>query len=264
MKILSFVLFSLFSAISVAEQHIETIQLNHRLAVEVLSEIQAFLPEQATARAFNDLIIVKAEQDVILNIKHLIRKLDTPPQRLRITVLKTYDVLTDLQNTQIAADIDVHDRDIAGSVSIHSWSTKDTKNNEQFYRAQGLANHPISISMGDEIPQAEQYLILRRDGDLAVQTDTRYINIESGFKAIARILPNHQVILDIHPRFSEFSNQNGIINSSQIITSLAGPVGTWLEIGQIDNEKNIRKYETTTYRSHDKKQQHIYIKVEQL
>ena len=71
-------------------------------------------------------------------------------------------------------------------------------------------------------------------------------------------------MLDIHPQFSEFSNQNGIINNSQIMTNLSGPVGTWLELGQIDNEKNIRKQGTTTYSSHDKKQQHIYIKVEQL
>tara|TARA_R110002111_G_scaffold197421_4_gene263124 strand:+ start:1198 stop:1950 length:753 start_codon:yes stop_codon:yes gene_type:complete len=247
-----------------AQQNIETIQLNHRLAVEVLPEIQAFLPEKSTARAFNNSIIVKAEQDVIRDIKQLIHKLDTPPQRLRITVLKTFDVLHDMQNSQIAADIDVHDRDISGSVSLHTWSTKDTKNNEQFYRAQGLTNQPISISMANDIPQSEQYLILRHDGNLAVQTETSYLNIDSGFKAVARILPNQHVILDVHPRFSEFSNQSGIINSSQIITSLSGPIGTWLELGQIDNEKNIRKYGTTTYRSHDNKQQHIYIKVDQL
>ncbi len=264
MKPIAFFLLSLFSTISFAEQRIETIQLNHRLAVEVLTEVQAFLPEPATARAFNDFIIVKAEQDVIQSIKQLIHQLDTPPQRLHITVLKTYDVLHDLQASQIAADIDVHDRDIAGSVSIQRWSTRDTKNNEQFYRAQGIANQPILISMGEEVPQSEQYLVLRRGGDLAVQTETSYLNIDSGFRAVARILPNYHVILDIHPQFSEFSNQDGIINRSQIITRLSGPIGTWLELGQIDNEKNIRKYGTTTYRSHDKKQQHIYIKVDQL
>jgi hypothetical protein len=264
MKVLLFTLLTLFSSISSAEQKIETIQLNHRLAVEVLPEIQAFLPEKATARAFNDFIIVKAENDVIRSIRQLINKLDTPPQRLRITVLKTYDVLHDLEGHQISADIDVHDRDIAGSVSIHAWSTRDTKNNEQFYRAQGLANKPIFISMGEDIPQSEQYLVLRSDGDLAVQSQTSYLNIDSGFRAVARILPNHHVMLDIHPQFSEFSNQNGIINNSQIMTSLSGPVGTWLELGQIDNEKNIRKQGTTTYSSHHKKQQHIYIKVDQL
>lgn len=264
MKVLLITLLTLFSSISFAEQKIGTIQLNHRLAVEVLPEIQAFLPEKSTARAFNYFIIVKAENDIIQSIRRLINKLDTPPQRLLITVLKTYDVLHDLEGSQISADIDVHDRDISGSAPLHRWSTKDTKNNEQFYRAQGLANKPIFISMGEEIPQSELYLVLRNDGDLAVQSETSYLNIDSDFRAVAHILPNHHVTLDIHPQFSQFSNQTGIINRSQIMTSLSGPVGSWLELGQVDNEKNIRKYGTTTYRSQDKQQQHIYIKVEQL
>ena len=264
MKNILFALLVLFSSSDYADVKIETIQLNHRLAVEVLPEIQAFLPEQATARAFNDFIIVKADTSDLRQIKTLIKQLDTPPQRLRVTVLKTYDVLQDVEQQQISADIDVHDRDLSGSVSIQRWSTQDTKNDEQYYQAQGLANKPIFIDMGEEIPQSEQFLVLRNDGDLAVQTQTEYLNINSGFKAVARILPNHNVTLDIHPRFSAFSNQSGVINRSQIVTSLSGPAGTWLELGQIDNKKDIRKYGTTQYSSHVKKQQHIYIKVDQL
>lgn len=264
MKNILFALFALFSSAVYADVRIETIQLNHRLAVEVLPEIQAFLPEKATARAFNDFIIVKADAAALRQIKTLIKKLDTPPQRLRVTVLKTYDVLHDTEQQQISANVDVRDRDLSGSVSIQRWSTQDSKNDEQYYQAQGLANKPIFIDMGQDIPQSEQYLVLRNDGDLAVQTDTQYLNINSGFRAVARILPNHHVTLDIHPRFSEFSNQSGIINSSQIVTSLSGPAGTWLELGQIDNKKDIRKYGATQYNSHVKKQQHIYIKVDQL
>jgi len=173
-------------------------------------------------------------------------------------------VIQDHEQQAVSAHVDVRDRDLSGSVSIQRWSTQDTKNDEQFYQAQGLANKPIYIDMSQDIPQSEQYLVLRNDGDLAVQTETQYLNINSGFRAVARILPNHHVTLDIHPRFSDFSNQTGVINSSQIVTSLSGPAGTWLELGQIDNKKDIRKYGTTQYNTHVKKQQHIYIKVEQL
>lgn len=264
MKPILFALFFVFSSIAIADAKIETIQLNHRLAVEVLPEIQAFLPEKATARAFNDFIIVKAEPSDLRQIKTLIRQLDTPPQRLLVTVLKTYDVIQDHEQQTVSAHVDVRDRDLSGSVSIQRWSTQDTKNDEQFYQAQGLANKPIYIDMSQDIPQSEQYLVLRNDGDLAVQTETQYLNINSGFRAVARILPNHHVTLDIHPRFSDFSNQTGVINSSQIVTSLSGPAGTWLELGQIDNKKDIRKYGASQYNTHVKKQQHIYIKVEQL
>lgn len=261
MKRLLFALL-LFSLPLMAAPQIDTVQLNHRLAVELLPEIQALLPEKATARAFNNLIIVKAEPNELRQIKQLIRQLDTPPQRLIVTVVKTSRRLHDLESQKISTDINISDRDLSGQVAIHSWSTQDSKQDEQFFQAQGVADKPIVITLGEEIPQTEQYLVLRNDGDLAVQTETDYLNIDHGFRAVARILPNHHVALDIHPRFGERSEQTGVIRSSEVITSLSGPSGTWLELGQIDNQKDINQYGTTRYQTHQKQQQHIYIKVD--
>ena len=72
MKRFLFAPFFVFGSLATAAK-IETIQLNHRLAVEVLPEIHAFLPEKATARALNDFIIVKAEPDDLRQIKTLIK-----------------------------------------------------------------------------------------------------------------------------------------------------------------------------------------------
>ena len=257
MKRFLFSPFFVFGFLATAAK-IETIQLNHRLAVEVLPEIHAFLPEKATARALNYFIIVKAEPDDLRQIKTLIKQLDTPPQQLIVTVLKTYDVLQDHEQQAVSAHVDVRDRDLSGSVSIQRWSTQDTKSDEQFYQAQGLANKPIYIDMSQDISQSKQYLVLRNDDDLAVQTETQYLNINSGFRAVARNIPNHHVTLDIHPRFSDFSNQTGVVNSSQIVTNLSVPAETWLELGQIDNKRDIRKYGTTQSNTHIKTTAHLY------
>lgn len=253
---------ALSSSLAFAQPKLETIQLNHRLATDVLPEIQALLPENATARAFNDVIIIRAEQDTLRQFKELIRQLDVPIQRLQVTVVKTYDVLHDVDSQTISARADVSDHDLSGHIAIQRWSTQDTKNNEQYYRAQGIASKPIQIDMTEAIPQTEQYLILRADGDLAVQTDTDYIDLRSGFSAVARILPNSQVIVDIHPRFSDLSAST--INRSQIVTSLSGPINTWLELGQLTNEKALRKHVTSNYKTHNKQQQRIYLKVNPL
>jgi len=263
MKKLLFIFFCFISTPVLSQPRIETFQLNHRLAVDVLPDIQAFLPQDATARAFNDFIIIKAEPADLKQIKQLIRQIDLPLQRLRITVVKTYDVLHDKDSQTISAHVDVRDRDLTGSVAIQRWSTQDTKNNEQYYQAQGLANRPIYIDMGEDIPKEEHYLVLRQEGNLAIQSQTDYLKITSGFKAVARVLPNNQVIVDIHPRFGELTH-TGRVETSQIITTLSGPASTWIELGQIDNEKSINKYGTTAYKSHNKRQQHIYLKVDQL
>lgn len=264
MKRLIFVIFSLFSSLVIAEQSIETIQLNHRLAAEVLPEIQAFLPKNATARAFNDYIILKANPIVIKEAKQLINQLDTPLQRLKISVLRTDEQLSNQQDLQISADVDISNDGTSGRTSVKTWSTNAVRNKDQHYQAQGIAGKSIVISLGQDIPQKEQDIVIFSNGAVGVQSSTHYINIESGFQAVARILPNHQAIIDIHPRFSQLVQRNGIIQSSDILSSISGPVGTWIELGHIDNENNIEKQGTTRYRSHRKLQQTIYIKVDPL
>ncbi|NOQ94780.1 MAG: hypothetical protein GQ547_09135 [Methylophaga sp.] len=261
---LIFVLFSLFSTVLLAEQNIETIQLNHRLTTEVLPEIQAFLPKNATARAFNDYIILKASPAVLKEVKQLINQLDTPLQRLKISVLRTNEQLSNHASRQIGADIEISDDGASGHASVKTWSTHSVRNKDQHYQAQGIAGKPVIISLGQEIPQKEQDIVIFANGSIGVQSSTHYISIESGFQAVARILPNHQAIIDIHPRFSQLSKRNGMIETSDILTSIAGPVGTWIELGHIDNENNIEKQGATRYRSHRKRQQTIYIKVDPL
>lgn len=264
MKKLLFVFLFVFSQFSLAAPTIETIQLNHRLASEVLPEIQAFLPKNATARAFNELIIIKAEKHEIETLRQLIYKLDTPAQRILISVLKTYDTISDRRNVELSGDIEISDSHAAGQVKLEGWSTKDNKNSDQYFQARGIAGRPILIAMGEIIPQKEQYLVLRDDISLAINEITHYLDINSGFEAIATILPNHQTIIEIHPGFGQYITQNGIIQHSRLFTSVSGPIDTWLEIGQLHHQKNIEKAGTTSYHSESQKQQAIYIKVEQL
>lgn len=264
MKFIAVLFIFLFTPIALAENKIETIQLNHRLASEVLPEVQAFLPKGATARAYNELIIIKAEIPVIADIKKLINQLDTPPQRLRVSLLRTNEVLAKHQQSQTSAGVDINNDNTSGIISIKRWSTNKSQNKTRNYQAQGLAGKPILILMGQDIPQQEQHLYINQYGGIGIQPNTSYISLQNGFQAVARILPNNQVVIDIHPRFSNLNPRHGIINRGELITSITGAAGTWLELGQIDNEKNLEKQGATSYHTHRQQQQTIYIKVEQL
>jgi type II secretory pathway component GspD/PulD (secretin) len=61
--------------------------------------------EKSLARAFNEFIILKAEPTVIEEIKQLINQLDTALQRLKISVLKTDEILSEQQGSQDNAAI---------------------------------------------------------------------------------------------------------------------------------------------------------------
>ena len=263
-KLILVVFLIFYNGLLFAENKIETIQLNHRLATEVLAEVQAFLPKQATARAFNDFIILQADEQTITQIKQLITQLDTPLQRLKVTVVRTDQLLSNQDGSHVSGQISIQNDDLAGGVSVQKWSTQQSRNKDQYFQAQGIANTPISIHLGANIPQQEQYLILRADGDLAVQNTTHYININNGFKAIARVLPNHQVTVEIHPLFGHFSNQTGTVEKSSIVSTVSGAEGNWILLGETNNGENIDQFGTTRYHSHEKLHQNIYIKVEQI
>jgi hypothetical protein len=264
MRILVLALFSLFSLFALADNEIETIQLNHRLAAEVLAEIQPFLPDEATARAANDFIILQATPRSIIEIKQLINQLDTPAQSLMISVLKSDEALSDIQRSQIDTNVIIDERALVADISIRHWSTSNSRSKDQQYQARGIANRPIMISTGQALPQKEQYLLLSSNGDRAVQTNTSYIDIKNGFQAVANILPNQQVSVEIYPEFTSFSKRDGVVTESQMFTNIYGAVGTWLEIGHVSNDKNITQAGATHYQTSQSEQQFIYIKVDEI
>jgi hypothetical protein len=262
MKQLTIIFLALFSLTLSAETKIETIDLKHQLATEVLPYIQAFLPKESTARAFQNTIIIKAEPATITEIKQLIQQLDKPFERLKITVIKTDLNLTDQQQTQTSAKVKVTKEDLEAGVKIHHWSTKNNRDRDQQYRAQGIAGRPISIFMGQDVPQHQQLIFIGSNGDMAVESNTSYISLRNGFQAVARLIANQQVQVDIHPIFQTLSKQNGTIEQSQVITTLVGPTGQWLELGYVSEEENIDQYGVKRYHSNQSQQQKLYMKVE--
>lgn len=198
MKILLFIMFSLISVNLFAEMKLETIELKHRLASEVLPDVQAFLPPEATARAHQNLILIKADNVTINEIRALIKQIDTPLQRIKITVVNTDQNLADRQKTNISVGVTVDDGDVNANARVNHWSTKDSRNRDNQYRAQGLTDNPISISMGQDIPQQDQLIFVGPFGR-GVETNTTYISLDNGFQAVARLLANQQVHVDIHP-----------------------------------------------------------------
>lgn len=254
----------LFSNTVFAEPEIDTIQINHRLPQDILPEISAFLPADATARAFNNLIIIKAEPATIKEIKKLINQLDTPPQRLKLTLLKSALKISEAQHSSWQGNVTLDNDDVSGHVELKRWSTQTDDDLNAQYQAQGLAGLPIKINLGQLIPKAQQDIVLRFNGDVVVQNSTQYIPINNGFEAIASVLPNNQVSIEIYPQFSNYSERHGTINHSQLITTINGPASTWLELAQIDNSTHSNQENTGHYQTHQQQILYFYIKLEAL
>ncbi|MBE0440054.1 MAG: hypothetical protein IBX57_09935 [Gammaproteobacteria bacterium] len=256
------IILSLFSSYIWADASIETIQINHRPAQDVLPEVIAFLPENASARAFSNMIIIKADPATISDVKQLINKLDTPPQRLKLSLLKTATKLVGEQQSHWQGDVVISEDVRSASVAVKKWSTQTDTDSNATYQAQGIAGLPIKLTMGQLIPQSQQDVFLRFNGDVVVQSSTEYIPINNGFEAIATVLPNNQVSIEIYPQFSSYSRRHGRIDRTQVITTISGPAATWLELAHINNNANFEQAGTKHYQTHQQQDHYIYIKLE--
>ena len=239
---------------------IHSITLKHRLASELLPEIEAFVPDTATIRAYNDTLILKSDRATLANVQQLVDQLDKPQQGLMISVRRSSHEIKQQRGGKNRVEIGVDD-DIDAAVSINRWSTRDHNDLNQQYRARTVAGYPVSISLGESVPDQQQ-LIFRGPRGVAVAEETRYISTENGFQALPQLLPDGRVRVEIHPFFSKLSRVDGDINTSDLITTVSGQLDEWLEIGRLSDKAAIQQDGVTTYRSHSGQSQILYLKVE--
>ncbi len=254
------VLFLLIASSVQADTSIHTLQLKHRLASEVLPQIEAFLPPTATVRAFEGTIILKSDRATLANVELLLEKLDTPLQNVLITVMRTNSELSQQRGGSTHIGVEAGDN-VRASVGINRWSTHGHLDDNQQYRARGLAGQPVSINLGEMVPQQQQLVFLTHQG-IAVEQQTRYISTANGFQALPYLLADQQVRVEIHPFFSKLSRVDHDIRSSEVISSVSGQIGEWLEIGRIEDSATLDNDGVTTYRSHEQQSQILYLKIE--
>lgn len=249
----------MFSSIVLADTNIHTIALKHRLANEVVEQVRPFLPESATIRAYDNMLILKSDRATLANVEQLIKKLDTPLKSVLITVLQTSKELDQESGNQ--AKITLSDSAPNASVRLKAWSTNDHENRDNQYQAQGIAGQPVTIKLGNIKPEKNYLYFIGNNGDIGFATNTEYTLTENGFNAIPFLLADDKVKIDIHPFFSDRTPQ-GQINSSEVITSVHGELNRWIKLAFVAEEQNAQQNGAKHYQTHQAQQQIIYLKVE--
>lgn len=249
------------SHIAIADTEIETIQLQHRMAADVLPHVQAVIPETATVRAYGDKLIIKADRATIANVIELLKQIDVAQRSVLVTVLRTSSQLSNNKAAKNQVDLTLGNKPEA-AVQIKRWSTNDAKNKDQQFKVRGIAGYPLTISIGQDVPQKDYLVFKGPRGGVGVQQSTSYISADNGFKALPELLPDQQVRVEIYPFFASIARSDGSIDRSELLTTIIGPVGQWLEVGLITDQQNQQGNGSTTYSSYTSNQQYLYLKIE--
>lgn len=243
---------------------IETIQVNHRPAQAVLTDISAFLSDTATIRAYQNLLIIKAEPSEIETIKQLLKSLDAAPQKITISLIKTSTRLDQQHHNQIQTEIDISPSDSNANIAVKSWHTNRDSQRDTEYEVRGLAGHSVNINLGQLVPLEQQSVLLRFNGDVMIQNTLEYIPVNSGFSAIANILANGKVIVEIHSQSGQYNQRNKNIDSQNLITRVSGMQNQWIQLAQVNETGNVNRESSGHYQTNSQENNYFYIKVNPL
>jgi len=264
-KMTALLLLFLFSLSAVAASTVmEIIPLQNRPASEIQPIIAPLLDASDTLTPNGFKLIVKTTPARLLEIKALIKQLDTVLNNLNITVIQSKDVNAEQLNAQ--ASINVHfpinkPSDTQGQINARyeQKQRQHSRHDEQVLKT--LEGVPAHIKTGSYHPIETTHRYNSRYGHRTITRQTQLIEASTGFTVLPR-LNGEQVMLEISP-WSDNLQSNGSIATQAAKTTIRTRLGEWVEIGAVNQQRQAEETGLLSHRqSNSNKSLRILIKVE--
>ena len=272
----------LLNAYAKAEQTVlEVIPLNYRTVDEVTSILQPFLEREGSLSGLNGQLIVRATPANLAQLREILRKIDTRPRQLRITVSQDEQRNDDMNRAEVSGRVNMGERGrvvlpgsgrggavveytrgnnhLRGNVA----STQSQTNSGATQQVSVLEGKQAFIHVGSSIPLPQSNVIYDASGARIVNT-VAYRDVTTGFTVLPR-LNGDRVTLEINPQRESLSSQGASqINIQHMQTSVSARLGEWIEIGgAVQNENTQRDSITGSSNSSGSDRRQIWLKVEE-
>lgn len=257
MKTFIFALLVSFTTVLAAEEKVRTIHLDHRTPQEVIEKVSGLLPANTTIKPFDDRVVINSDKATYDALVKLLEDFDKPHTSINVQVLRSQRELQETQRRQDRVDIDTQ-RGVTASTK--RYSTRDSRERDQLYQARGIAGEPIMLNTGKLIPQDDDQVILREDGNIVIAGTNRYISLKNGFHTVVRLLSDNRLQAEIYPAFSE-QTRGDVIENTEIATTINGRIGEWIELGRAGESSARSRDSHRQYRSDRDTTQYIYLRV---
>ncbi len=228
---------------------LEVIQLQHRSADEVIPILKPFLDAQGVLSGTGSRLIVRTTPENLAQLHTLLKRVDTAPRRLIITVQQNAD----------DSEVQTGDR----HTRVISTGSRTAEADTQ--QIQVLEGHTALIQVGQSVPVLQS--ALATNGGVAVAQDQiTYKDVLRGFSVLPR-LNGDQVTLDISPYYDTPSQEQGdAIDVQRMHTTVSGRLGNWLEIGGSGQAADSQLGSRYTQSAHtgNRDQRRVLLKVEEV
>ena len=194
----------------------EVVPLNFRTSDELLPVAKSFLGQEGSVSAYNNQLIVNAEQRKIDELRALISQLDTAPKRLLISV-DTSDSAASSGN--------------GGNQSrVISYGTASREGGVQ--QVQTSEGTPALIQVGQSVPVTTS----QSDSYGYAQSNTEYRNVTQGFYVTASVTGDivHLNITTNRDRVSQERPDTFKVQSTD--SQVSGRIGEWITLAGVSDQ----------------------------
>lgn len=221
-----------------AETTFIIIELNHRMAQELVPTIRPLVGDNGVVTAANNQLFIRADKERITEIKQLVAALDTEKRNHKISV--SYDAINSQQqdNTRVQGTIKRGNISISNSrnlpnnaaqIQFEQNNSIVTQQNMQFVNV--LDGERAFIKSGQIVPYTQEWVVLTQRY-IQIQTTTNFRDISTGFSLRLSSLGNssNEFELEITPRIASLNN-NGFMDFEELSTIVKVRKGEWFDLG---------------------------------
>ena len=231
----------------------EVIQLNNRMAEDVLPVAESVLGGQGRVTAYGNQLIVNAPDSLIRELRQVVDQLDVAPKRLLISV-DTQDSASSttggyrVDGSVRAGDVEFETGrgEIGGRDQVRIIRRSTNSRDGGIQQIQASEGYPALIQVGQSVPLTTQ----GTDGYGQIYQQTQYRDVLRGFYATATVHGDRVQISISSSRDRLAQGRSGVVEVQNADTRVSGRVGEWITVGGIDESESsdqrgtLRRYST--------------------
>jgi hypothetical protein len=204
---------------------LEAIPLQFRLAEEVIPILQPLLPAGAALTGTGDVLLLRADEATIDQVRRALATIDRAPRQLRITVGQSVDDFA--RRARI---------DVSGTVA-----TDDVQVGVN--RPPGAESSAQVVVQGkqvrDDVRSTSSVTTLEgREAYVAIGESRPFTTSSTGFFATPRVSAD-SVTVEISPVQQRFAGaaRNPVVEGDTLTTTVSGKLGEWIALGGIEQAR---------------------------
>lgn len=262
-----------------AEMSIETVNLHHRSAQEVIPILRPMLDKDGSITGKGYKLFIKSDPENIAQLRRMLDEIDVAAKDLLISVSMDPAVMSESSNASARIQINSGNSRIEAGGKTGSVTETDRDGHprqrimydthllQQMQTQRAPAAQTVRVSEGlwatIRTGQAVPIATRTRNPDGTVTDSYTYHAVASGFRVLPRVNGDN-VTLTIRPQAQSVSKTNsGSYDTTELETTVSGKLGQWIPLGNVSQSVQSSGsgivYQTEQ-RQTDNNQ--IYVKVE--